>query len=110
GGGGASASPANMLAEILADTYGEEVKRTTGLDILQLESGAQQAGSQDLKITVGEKLTRRLTVKYSVETSNSELTRTTTAEYKLLENILLNGFQDSKGTFGGDVQFRLEFR
>lgn len=110
GGGGGTSSPANMLAEILADTYGEQVKRTTGLDILQLEAGAQQAGSQDLKITVGEKLTRRLTVKYSVETSDSELTRTTTAEYMLLENILLNGFQDSKGSFGGDVQFRLEFR
>jgi translocation and assembly module TamB len=110
--GTAAASPSNLLAEVLANTYGGTVKKTTGLDIFQLESGTQQTGSQtqDIKITVGEKLTRRLTLKYSVATEDNELTRTTTAEYMLLENILLNGFQDSKGGFGGDVQFRLEFR
>jgi len=59
---------------------------------------------------VGEKLTRRLTVKYSVTTGENELTQTTSAEYQLLENLILNGFQNSTGTFGGDVQYRLEFR
>jgi len=32
------------------------------------------------------------------------------AEYKLLENILMSGFQDSEGMFGGELFFRLEFR
>jgi hypothetical protein len=32
------------------------------------------------------------------------------AEYQFLENLLLNGFQDSRGVFGGELLFRLEFR
>ena len=32
------------------------------------------------------------------------------AEYKFLEHILLSGFQDSQGVFGGEMLFRLEFR
>ncbi len=110
--GTTASSPSNLLAELLASTYGGKVKETTGLDILQLETEAPvQAGqTEGIKITVGEELTRRLTVKYSIETRGNEMTRATIAEYKFLENILLNGFQDSKGAFGADVQFRLEFR
>ncbi|HNY64622.1 MAG TPA: translocation/assembly module TamB domain-containing protein [Deltaproteobacteria bacterium] len=114
GGTGVSTrDPTSMLAEVLADTYGEKVRQTTGIDILEVETGAlvqPGAQAQDIRITVGEKLTRRLTLKYSVETSSSEVTRTTTAEYQLLEYILLNGFQESTGSFGGNIQFRLEFR
>ena len=110
--GTATANPSNLLAELLANTYGEKVKETTGLDILQLETEAPVSAGQTegIRITVGEELTRRLTIKYSIETRGNEMTRTTIAEYKFLENILLNGFQDSKGAFGADVQFRLEFR
>ncbi len=105
-------SPSALLAELVADTYSEDVKRTAGIDILEFETGTSGNGSQaqDIRITVGEKLSRRLTVKYRVETSGNEITRTTVAEYRLLENLLLNGFQDSNGLFGGDVQIRLEFR
>ncbi|MRR13978.1 translocation/assembly module TamB, partial [archaeon] len=110
--GESQGSPSAMLAELVANTYSEDVKRTAGIDILEFETGNPQAGSQatDIKVTVGEKLSRRLTVKYTVETSGNEITRTTVAEYRLLENLLFNGFQDSNGLFGGDVQIRLEFR
>ena len=55
--GTAAESPSSMLAGVLASTYGEQVKKTTGLDIFQLESGTQQTGmqTQDIKITVGRK-------------------------------------------------------
>lgn len=110
--GTTTASPSNLLAELLANTYGGKVKETTGLDILQFETEApiEAGGTEGIRITVGEELTRRLTVKYSVETRANEMTRSTIAEYKFLENLLINGFQDSKGAFGADVQFRLEFR
>lgn len=105
-------SPSSMLAELLASTYGEELRETTGLDILELETVSPEPGADagDIRITVGEELTRRLTVKYSLETTSGEMTRTAIAEYKFFENLLINGFQDNKGAFGADLQFRLEFR
>ncbi|HRR69428.1 MAG TPA: translocation/assembly module TamB domain-containing protein, partial [Desulfomonilia bacterium] len=105
-------SPSSMLAELLAGTYGEELRETTGLDILELETVSPEAGGAagNIRITVGEELTRRLTVKYSLETTSGETTRTAIAEYKFFENLLINGFQDNKGAFGADLRFRLEFR
>ena len=105
-------SPASMLAELLAGTYGEELRETTGLDILELETAApgEGSGTGGIRITVGEELTRRLTIKYALETRSGDTIRTAIAEYRLLENLLVNGFQDNRGTYGGDLQFRLEFR
>jgi len=105
-------SPSSMLAELLAGTYGEELRETTGLDILELETVSPEAGGAagNIRITVGEEPTRRLTVKYSLETTSGETTRTAIAEYKFFENLLINGFQDNKGAFGADLRFRLEFR
>ena len=111
GGRVAPRSPSSMLAELLAGTYGEEFRETTGLDIFELETVSPEGGTaDDIRITVGEELTRRLTVKYSLETSESEVTRTAIAEYKLLESLLIDGFQDSRGVFGADFRFRIEFR
>lgn len=110
GVGGVPRSPSSMLAELLARTYGEELRETTGLDILELETVSPEGGAaDDIRITVGEELTRRLTVKYSLETSESEMTKTAIAEYKLLESLMINGFQDSRGVFGADFRFRIEF-
>jgi len=49
-------------------------------------------------------------LKYAMESKNSELSQRTVAEYKLFENIVINGFQDTRGIFGADLQYRLEFR
>ncbi len=111
GAGAVSRSPSSMLAELLAGTYGEELRETTGLDILELETVSPEGGAaDDIRIIVGEELTRRLTVKYSLETTGSEMTRTAIAEYKLLESLMIDGFQDSRGVFGADFRFRVEFR
>lgn len=105
-------SPSSMLAEILANTYGERVRESAGLDILEFETRGTLQGRQgeDIRITVGEELTRRLTLKYSLETQNNEVTRTAIAEFKFFENLAINGFQNNKGAFGADLQFRAEFR
>jgi translocation and assembly module TamB len=63
-----------------------------------------------VKVTIGKELSRRLTVKDSVESRDGEITHRAIAEYKLLENFLARGFQDSRGVYGGELQFRLEFR
>ncbi|MDD4073544.1 MAG: translocation/assembly module TamB domain-containing protein, partial [Desulfobacterales bacterium] len=69
-----------------------------------------QDDTDRIKVTVGKALSERMTVKYETESKSGEMLQRAIAEYKLMENILLSGFQDSKGFFGGEFKFRLEFR
>ncbi len=111
GEGGTSKSTSQMLAEVIASRYSEDVKTATGLDILEVQAqGEEGEETSDVKVTVGKKLSKRMTVKYATESKDGEMIEKAIAEYKFLENILVNGFQDSTGTFGGELQFRLEFR
>ncbi|MCP4347883.1 MAG: hypothetical protein GY795_20460 [Desulfobacterales bacterium] len=111
GEGEPSQTPAQMLAEIVAKTVGEDVKKATGLDVLEVETQGQGDDDSDrIKVTIGKELSRRMTVKYSVESKNGEMVQQASTEYKFLENLLLNGFQDNKGVFGGELKYRLEFR
>ncbi|MGC9324791.1 MAG: translocation/assembly module TamB domain-containing protein, partial [Desulfomonilia bacterium] len=110
--GGTLTSTSGMIAELVASTFSEDIKEVTTLDIFELES-VQDASTDDadaMRLLLGKELSRRMTIKYEMETRNSEMTQRAIAEYKLLENLLLNGFQDNKGIFGADMQFRLEFR
>lgn len=109
--GGTSKSTSQMVAEVIASRYREDFKAVTGLDIFETETGGEEGQeASDLKVTVGKTLSNRMVVKYAVESKDGETIRKAIAEYKFLENILVNGFQDSEGIFGGELQFRLEFR
>jgi autotransporter translocation and assembly factor TamB len=112
GGGGATRTTAQIMAEMLAGTLGEELRTRTGVDILQVEntggSDAEDAGG--IKVTVGKHLSNRMTVKYAIETVNSETKQWAIMEYRLLERILVNGFQASNGSFGAELVYRVEFR
>jgi translocation and assembly module TamB len=101
-----------MLAGLIASTYGDEIKQTTGLDIFEVETSAEksEAASDRVKVTLGKELSKRMTVKYAAESKEGELIQSAIAEYKLLEHFLARGFQDTRGIYGGDLQFRLEFR
>ena len=63
-----------------------------------------------MSVTLGKKLSKRLEVTYSMETEDQETVHTNAAEYKLLENVMLKAFNDSKGDFGTEVILKLEFR
>lgn len=106
GEGGSSQSPSQVLNGMIAATLGDNVKNATGLDVFELEG----AGSDNVKVTIGKELSRRMMVKYSTETKDGENIQKAVGEYKFMDNILLNGFQDTTGVFGGEVQFRMEFR
>jgi len=108
--GQAAKRPASeMLGEMLASTFSDEIKSVAGLDIL--EAGDKQGQDEDLtRVTIGKNLSKRLAVKYSVDSKSGEVSQKAMAEYKLLENIILNGFRDSNGIYGGELQYRLEFR
>ncbi len=110
--GGGSRSTKEMLTEMIATTFGEDIKKSTGLDILEVEteSREEKRATESIKVTIGKQLTKRMTVKYTAGTKDGEMIQRAIAEYQFLENILLNGFQDSRGVFGGELMFRLEFR
>jgi translocation and assembly module TamB len=110
--GGTNQSPAQMLAGLISTTFGEDIKKTTGLDILEVETQEQEDEqvSDTTRVTIGKELSRRMTVKYAVESKDGEMSQRAIAEYKLLGNILLSGFEDTSGMFGGELLFRLEFR
>lgn len=108
--GQAAKRPASeMLGEMLASTFSEEIKSVSGLDIL--EAGDKTGQEEDMtRVTIGKNLSKRLALKYAVDSKEGEVSQKAMAEYKLLENILLNGFRDSNGIYGGELQYRLEFR
>jgi len=113
--GGNSQAPGQILAQMISETFGEDLKKATGLDIFQVDFDDQNAkngknGSNSVKLTVGKEISRRMVVKYAVESKDGETIQKAIAEYKFLENILMSAFQNSKGGFGGELQFRLEFR
>jgi translocation and assembly module TamB len=110
--GGTTKSTEQMLAGLIASTYGDEIKEATGLDIFEVETSDEksEAASDRVKVTLGKELSKRMTVKYSAESKEGELIQSAIAEYKLLEHFLARGFQDTRGIYGGELQFRLEFR
>ena len=108
----AFSSPKVMMAQLMASSFGEDIKGATGFDYLavETENNAEEALSETVRVTVGKDLTERMMVKYSIESNESDSVRRTSTEYKLLEHLLLSGFQDSKGSYGGEIVFRVEFR
>ncbi|MEJ2656644.1 MAG: translocation/assembly module TamB domain-containing protein [Desulfobacterales bacterium] len=112
GEGGSSLSAKQMLADVLAESAQKEIKDATGLDIVALEyNEAKDAeASDEVKVTVGKELSKRVTVKYGVQTKNAKVIQKVITEYKILEKLLVEAFEDNEGHYGGGIQFRLEFR
>ena len=112
GSSGISQSPTVLLAKLLASSFGADIKKSTGLDVLEVEgeSAADQDATDRIKVTVGKDLTERITLKYSVESKDGGYVQQASTEYKLFEYFLVSGFQDTKGVYGGELIFRLSFR
>ncbi|MEA1899251.1 MAG: translocation/assembly module TamB domain-containing protein [Thermodesulfobacteriota bacterium] len=112
GEGGLSLSPGQILADVLAETVQKQIKDATGLDIVELEykEGGGAEASDEVKVTVGKELSRRITVKYVMQTKNAKVIQQVITEYKFLEKLLMNTFHDTEGHYGGGLQFRVEFR
>lgn len=111
GEGGSNQTTRQMLASLVATAWGEDVKKHSGIDILEVETGTGQdeESADRVQLTVGKKLSQRLTVKYEVESGQEELVQRAISEYQFLEHLLASGFQDSKGGYGGELVFRIEF-
>ncbi len=107
-GGSTKGSYTNILTDKAADIIGKSVEESTPLDSFKL--GYSGAEGSNVSVTLGKKLSKRLEVTYSMETEDQETVHTNAAEYKLLENVMLKAFNDSKGDFGTEVILKLEFR
>lgn len=102
-----SSMPADrLLMQVLEQTFGRDIKDVTGLD--QLELNADKI--DNIKLTMGKQLTRRLGTMYSVETQKGDFVQRATAEYRILESISVTGYRDTEGAFGAQMEFRLEFQ
>jgi len=114
--GGDAADPFDstevLLAQLMASRYGDEFKKATGLDYVEVGNGADASENDPdaVSVTVGKDLTERMTVKYTVESGSEEYIQRVSEEYKLIEYVLLSGFQNTKGNYGGEIIFRIEFR
>jgi translocation and assembly module TamB len=106
-GGG---SYTGILTDKASDMVSQGVQSSTPLDEFTL--GLDESGDQgaNVNVTMGKQLSDRLKVIYSMETEDEETIHTNAAEYKMLENVLLRAFNDSKGDFGTEVTLKLEFR
>jgi autotransporter translocation and assembly factor TamB len=100
-----------MLAALAASTFGETIRKAGGLDEFAIETGEQRNGATDrIALTVGKQLTRRLLTSYTVESDAGEVVQRAVAQYRLLQNLRITGYQDTRGVFGGGIRFSWERR
>jgi len=109
--GGGRFSPEGIFADMMADSLEKSLKDASGMDYLEIDtSDKDNTGSRGVNVTVGTDLSRQISVKYGVDVRNGETVQRVTTIYKLLENLLMSGYQDTGGKFGGELKYRLEFR
>jgi len=106
GKGGGSYTDA--LIEKASEVIGKSIEESTPLDSFKVGYGG--AGGSNVSVSMGKKLSKRLEVIYSMETKDEESVQTTAAEYKLLENLMIKAVNDSKGDYGTEFTYKLEFR
>jgi autotransporter translocation and assembly factor TamB len=94
-----------MIASLVASTFGDDIKKATGLDILEIETGDNTNGNSDrIAVTMGKQLTKRFGTRYTVESKDGKVVQRATAEYRILQNLNIAGFQDTKGIFGTELR------
>jgi len=107
-------STQQMIAELISSTFEDDIKNTTGLDTFHLEAYEHETvddnQNDDYKITLGKELSRRMSVTYAFETRKGQLIHHTQANYKIFENLIIRGMQDTQGTYGGELLLHMEFR
>ncbi len=112
GEGGSHQSTRQMVADLVARTLQGSLKEATGLDTLEMKytERTDPEEADDVNITVGKELSKRMTLKYGIGTKNGVTVQSAITEYKFYENVLMNAFRDTDGDFGGELMFRLEMR
>jgi translocation and assembly module TamB len=108
---GGEIASGQIVSNMLANAFQKDLKAASGLDQLEFRMGSGTgSGAQGVQVTMGKDLSRQMGVTYGVDTRGGETVQQVSTYYKLLENLLVKGFQDSGGKMGGEIKYRLEFR
>jgi autotransporter translocation and assembly factor TamB len=112
-GGISTGAATSFLAGTLEEVFDERLRTVTGLDRIQVGSHVSKTtGSVEPQVSVSKRL---LGDKVFVTYSNVFGSTTTgeqifKVEYFLDRNISLIGVSDERGSVGGDIKFRFEFK
>jgi translocation and assembly module TamB len=112
-GGIGAGEATSFLSGALQSVFEERLKTVTGLDRIQIDPSISKAtGTVETRVTVSKRLlNKRLSVTYSNAlgsgTTEEEIIK---LEYLLDRNISLIGIRDERGSVGGDIKFRFEFK
>ncbi|MDG5816833.1 translocation/assembly module TamB domain-containing protein [Chitinispirillales bacterium ANBcel5] len=100
-----------ILASLIASTFGDDIRRATGLDIFEVETGDELDEESDrIAVTMGKQFTRQLSTRYTVESREGEIVQRAAAEFRILQNLLIGAFQDTRGIYGGELRLIWEAR
>ncbi|TAL25448.1 MAG: translocation/assembly module TamB [Nitrospirae bacterium] len=110
GGIGAGEAAAFLTGKV-QDVFEDRVRNITGLDRVQVDPYVSKAtGTVGPRVTASKRLLGdRLYVTYisSIGSSEEQVLR---LEYILGKNVSLLGIRDDRGSIGGDIKFRFEFK
>jgi hypothetical protein len=110
-GGIGAGEATSFLTGKIQDVVEERLKTITGVDRFQVEpSVSSTTGTVGPRVTVSKRLIGdKLFVTYAnlIGTTEEQVIK---IEYLLNRNVSLVGVRDEKGSLGGDVRFRFEFK
>ncbi len=100
-----------LIASLIESTFGEEIQSVTGLDTFTIVTGSDEDDDSDrIALTLGKNITPRLNTIFTVESEDGEIMQRATAEYRILNNLSVTGFRDTRGIFGGELRLVWELR
>lgn len=110
-GGIGAGEATSFLTGKIQDVLEERFRTLTGIDRLQVDPYVSKTtGTVGPRVTVSKKLIGdRLLVTYTTLLGSTE-EQILKLEYILAKNISLIGMRDEKGSVGGDIKFRFEFK
>jgi len=110
GGIGAGEAAAFLTGKV-QDVFEERIKSITGIDRVQVDPYVSKAtGTVGPRLTASKRLMGdKLFVTYSSAVGSTE-EQVLKLEYLLDKNVSIVGVKDEKGSVGGDIKFRFEFK
>lgn len=97
----------SLAAGAVSGIVGRPVQKITGLDVFRLEAATGTTNVS--RLSMGKRITDRLTVNLATDINTSDAVQTVIGEYQITDNLLLTGERatDSSSRITGSLRFRL---
>lgn len=109
GGGIGAAEASSFITGQFQETLEQRARLYTGIDRVQISPYVSKTGEVGPRVTVGKKIGERLSILYSSAVGSKE-SDVIKIEYELSKKVFLVGEKDERGSMGGDIKFRFQFR